>query len=82
MANGPACSCPACRIGALCVPLLIIGLGALFSLDVVWKVWPFWKTWPALLILWGLCRLMERLAPDTGHGQPPAPPAEGGHYAA
>jgi len=77
MANGCHCLCPCCRIRSLCWPLLLIAAGVLFSLDFIWRLWPIGKTWPALLILWGLCGLASRLAPDTGHGTPPAPSSPG-----
>ncbi len=80
MANGFgfACACPACRARSLRWPLLLIAAGVLFSLDVIWRVWPASKTWPALLIVWGLSGVAARVAPDTGHGLPPAPPPSSG----
>lgn len=74
MANGFSCSCPACRVRSVRGPLLLIAAGVLFSLDLVWHVWPVGQTWPALLIVWGLSGLAWRVAPDTGHGKPPEPP--------
>lgn len=71
------CSCPACRVRALCWPVLLLTAGVLFSLDVIWNMYPIWKTWPLILIVWGLCSLAYRLAPDTNHGMPPAPPTGG-----
>jgi len=68
MADGSVCGCAACRVRAVCWPVMLIAAGSLLSLDLVWHAWPIWKTWPVLLIVWGVCRLAERLAPDTGHG--------------
>ena len=83
MAQGFACNCSACRVRSVRWPLLLIGTGLLFSLDLIWRVWPIWKTWPALLILWGVSGVAARVADDTGHGVaptsarfvPPPPPA-------
>src|SRR5947199_62502 len=76
MANGFSCTCASCRARALRWPLLLIGAGVLFSLDLIWHVWPMYQTWPALLILWGVLALAARLAPDTRHGVGlgPSPP--------
>ncbi len=79
MIYGFNCSCPACRIRAVCWPIIILTAGVLFSLDVIWNLYPIWKTWPVLLIVWGLCSLAYRLAPS--HGLPPAPPAGGTSHA-
>jgi hypothetical protein len=56
---------------------VLIAAGVLFSLDFIWRLWPIGKTWPILLILWGLCGMASRLAPDTGHGTPPSPSSAG-----
>jgi hypothetical protein len=70
-----SCACGSCRVNALCWPLIVLAAGILFSLDLIWHVWPIWKTWPALLIVAGLCKLAARLAPAAGHGMAP-PPAD------
>lgn len=63
-----SCGCGSCRVSALCWPLLVLTAGVLFSLDLIWHLYPVWKTWPVLLIVLGVCRLAARLAPATGHG--------------
>ncbi len=75
MVNLLRCACPSCRIRSVCWPLVLLTAGVIFSLDIIWRVWPVWKTWPVLLIVWGVCSLASRLAPDTGHGMPPSPSA-------
>jgi hypothetical protein len=44
-------------------PLLLIAVGALFAIDHFARI-PFYRTWPVLLILFGLLKLLERLAAD------------------
>jgi hypothetical protein len=79
MTYGLNCACPCCRIRSLCWPLVLIAAGVLFSLDLIWHHWPIGKTWPVLLIVWGVCGLAARLAPNTPHGVPPASPSGGQH---
>ena len=69
------CGCAMCRVRSVRSPLLVIAAGVLFSLDLIWRTWPFSQTWPVLLILWGLMGLAMRMASDEGHGngRPPAP---------
>ncbi len=62
-----SCGCAYCRINGLCWPLVLLSAGVVFSLDLIWHVWPVWKTWPALLIVAGLCKLIARLAPANDH---------------
>ena len=56
-------------------PVMLITLGVLFLVDYFGGL-PFYKTFPVLLIVFGVLKLMERLAAqwDSG-GQTPA----GGH---
>jgi hypothetical protein len=44
-------------------PILLIVLGLLF-VGEYWGQYPFYKTWPVLLIVYGLLKLLEHLAPD------------------
>jgi hypothetical protein len=48
-------------------PLLLITLGALIAIDYNTH-FKFHQTWPVLIILFGILKLMERMA-----GPPPAP---------
>lgn len=74
-----SCCCGQCRIHALQGPVLLITAGLLFALDFIWGRWEIGRTWPVLLIVLGLFKLIERLAPDSGHGfAPAAPPSEVG----
>jgi hypothetical protein len=45
---------------ALCGPLLLTTLGVLLAADLLGHV-SFWRTWPALLIVFGACKLVEHL---------------------
>ena len=45
-------------------PILLIVLGILF-VGEYWGQWPFYKTWPVLLIVYGLLKLLEHLAPEN-----------------
>jgi hypothetical protein len=49
---------------ALRGPLMLVALGALMQAHRSWDL-PFTKTWPVLLILFGLMKLLERLAQRT-----------------
>jgi hypothetical protein len=51
-------------------PILLIALGSLAAMDNFLGV-DFTKTWPALLILGGLLKLLERMS-----FRPPEPPAQ------
>lgn len=53
-------------------PILLIAFGALLTVDH-FGPYGFWRTWPALLILFGLLKLLERMA-----ARPPAGPASDG----
>ncbi|HEY4361649.1 MAG TPA: hypothetical protein VGN17_11795 [Bryobacteraceae bacterium] len=46
-------------VRAMCGPLLLTTLGALLAIDYAGQV-SFSRTWPALLIVFGLCKLAER----------------------
>ena len=46
-------------------PVILITLGSLFAVDY-FGPYRFWRTWPLLLIVFGLMKLLERLAGDSG----------------
>ena len=51
-------------------PIMLITLGTLLSIDHFGS-YSFWRTWPALIIVFGLMKLLERVAvepPPTGGG--------------
>jgi hypothetical protein len=57
----------AALIGAVRGPLMLITLGILLLIQRYQDV-SIWKTWPVLVILFGLLKLMQRLAqknPET-----------------
>jgi len=47
-------------IRAITGPLMLITLGVLLAFDHLGSV-SFWRTWPALLIVFGACKLLEHL---------------------
>lgn len=47
-------------------PILLITLGALFAIDY-FGPYSIGRTWPALLIVFGLFKLMERMAATSGN---------------
>jgi hypothetical protein len=55
---------PGSILRAVSGPLLLITLGILLAMDHMGKV-SFGRTWPALLIVFGACRLFERLGPRS-----------------
>ncbi len=59
-------------IAAMRGPLMLITLGVLFLLDYSGG-YPFYKTFPVLLIVFGVLKLLERLAAQwDSPGQTPA----------
>lgn len=55
-------------------PILLITLGTLLAVDH-FGAYAFWRTWPALIIVFGLLKLLERIASRPA----PKPPVEGGY---
>ena len=45
---------------AITGPLMLIALGSLLALDHLGSV-SFWRTWPALLFVFGACKLVEHV---------------------
>ncbi|MDX2152702.1 MAG: DUF5668 domain-containing protein [Bryobacteraceae bacterium] len=48
-------------------PVMLITLGSLLAIDQLGSI-SFWRTWPALIIIFGLMKLFERVGagPLTG----------------
>jgi hypothetical protein len=57
-------------------PLMLITLGALILIDYNTNL-KFHRTWPVLIILFGVLKLMERIAGPPPAPDPPPPPAQG-----
>jgi len=55
-------------------PIMLITLGSLFALDY-FGPYRFWRTWPLLLIVFGVMKLLERLAASSGRETTPGGPA-------
>jgi len=49
-------------------PLMLITLGSLIAMDY-FAVYSFWRTWPILIIIFGVLKLLERVASPV-----PVPP--------
>jgi hypothetical protein len=50
---------PGALVRAMCGPLLLTTLGTLLAIDYAGQM-SFSRTWPALLIVFGLCKLAEK----------------------
>jgi hypothetical protein len=61
-----ACHCAYCRIRSLFGPVMIITVGVLFLL-AQYSRWSFGELWPFLLIVAGLMKVAEAMAPRDGH---------------
>ncbi|MHB8735996.1 MAG: LiaI-LiaF-like domain-containing protein [Terriglobales bacterium] len=76
MNMSPQCTCQSCRTRGLLGPIVLITLGVLFALQA-YAGHPFDRTWPILLIVIGVVKILQHLAPTTGHQDlltPPGPP--------
>jgi hypothetical protein len=60
---------PASYIRAIRGPVMLIGLGVAMLVDHFGRV-TFWQSWPALLILFGLMVLAERIFSRPGGASP------------
>lgn len=61
------CGCARCTIGGFTWPLVLITLGALILIDRANITYGFGTLWPVLLIVIGLVKIAEALAPAEGH---------------
>ncbi|HBY63974.1 MAG TPA: hypothetical protein DEH78_29475 [Solibacterales bacterium] len=48
-------------------PVMLITLGSLLAMDQL-GAWSFWRTWPALIIVFGLMKLFERVGASAFGG--------------
>ncbi len=55
-------------------PIMLIVFGGLVALDHTATGLSFWRTWPLLFIVYGVLKLVERLAPRPYNPGPQAPP--------
>ena len=60
------CKCAYCRIHLLFGPIMIITVGVLF-LVAQYSRFSFGELWPFLLIIAGILKVAESLAPREGH---------------
>jgi hypothetical protein len=60
------CHCAYCRIHSLFGPVMIITVGVLF-LMAQYSRWSFGELWPFLLIVAGIMKVAEAMAPREGH---------------
>src|ERR1700730_5980770 len=65
----PSCVCEVCRTRKLMGPAILVTLGVLFLLDNVGR-FEFHRTWPAILLITGVVKLMQRTASSEGHVGP------------
>jgi hypothetical protein len=65
-ANRPVCHCGYCRIRSLFGPIMIITVGVLF-LVAQYSRYNFGELWPFLLIVAGILKVAEAMAPREGH---------------
>jgi len=61
------CGCMRCTVGGLRGPLVLILLGALFLADKWSQGFRIIHWWPLLLIVFGVLKVVEALAPAEGH---------------
>lgn len=61
------CSCLRCIVAGMRGPVVLILLGVLFLIDKWNWGYTFWQLWPSLLIVFGLMKIAEALAPTEGH---------------
>jgi cell wall-active antibiotic response 4TMS protein YvqF len=62
-----ACHCSYCLIKALFGPIMIITVGVLFLIGQYSDRWSFGQLWPFLLIVAGILKVAEAMAPRDGH---------------
>jgi hypothetical protein len=66
-AGRPVCHCAYCRIHALFGPIMIISVGVVFLVAQYSDRYSFGELWPFLLIVAGILKVAEALAPREGH---------------
>ena len=54
-------------------PIMLIALGGLFTMDE-FTDYSFWRTWPALLILFGVLKLLEKIFSGESQRREYVPP--------
>jgi Domain of unknown function (DUF5668) len=62
----PICHCAYCRIRSLFGPIMIIAVGVVF-LVAQYTRYSFGELWPFLLIVAGILKVAENMAPREGH---------------
>lgn len=62
----PVCHCAYCRIRALFGPIMIIAVGVVFMV-AQYSRFSFGELWPILLIVAGVLKVAENMAPRDGH---------------
>jgi Domain of unknown function (DUF5668) len=62
----PVCHCAYCRIRALFGPIMIIAVGVVFMV-AQYSRFSFSELWPILLIVAGILKVAENMAPRDGH---------------
>jgi len=61
------CRCMQCTVGGMRGPVVLILLGSLFLIDKWSMDFRITQWWPVLLIVLGLMKVAEALAPAEGH---------------
>lgn len=64
--NRPVCHCAYCRIRSLFGPIMVITVGVVF-LVAQYSRYSFGELWPFLLIVAGILKVAEAVAPREGH---------------
>ena len=72
MASPFKCNCPRCRLDGIMGPVILITIGALFTIQQMHWRYSFHELWPVILIVIGLVKVAQAMAPTTGHmsGEP------------
>ncbi len=67
MSNAVRCTCAHCRLNGLTGPAVLITVGVLFlARELGWNR-DIWELWPVILIVIGAVKLLQAIAPTTGH---------------
>lgn len=68
--SNPRCECARCRMAGLMGPAVLITVGAVFLLDNLGAfhgALSFHNTWPVLLIVIGIVKVLQYMAPVDNH---------------